>query len=317
MNCWKAKRLKKKPKTTVECQLCGKRLGYITATHFTKCHLGWDSVRYQKTFPDSPMRVHSSDTKDQMSVTRINNWKDPEKRRIMTDQLIGRKFSEEGCKSIGKSRIGKKINRIKSVWNKGKKMSSEYCQTMSIAAAKRKPTVKGYISAKTGKKITYRSYWELCYYLHLEYRNDVVAYAVESFFIEYEDLQGKTRRYIPDVLIWFDNGVILLVEIKASWALEKQDTLIKIAAGKAYARSHGWSFKVVTEKQFNFDRMLISSLADHFDNNINDQKVQRLVAEASQADNATTSARLLVNNQDEDIVRHSEETRRSGIKSPE
>ena len=291
-------------------------MGMITPTHFAKFHSGWDSDRYRKSFPDSPMRVFSDDTRLKMSVTRKDNWNDPEKRAVMADQLIGRKFSAEACKRLSEFKTGRKINRVKPVWNKGKKMSSEFCQKMSKSAAKRKPTTKGYVSAKTGRKVLYRSAWELCYYLHLEYRNDVVDYAVEPFSIKYEAVDGKTRRYVPDVKVVFEDGSVVLVEIKASWALKDPRTLIKIAAGEAYARSQDWCFEVVTEKQFNFDRMLISSLADHFDNNIYDQKVQRLVAEASRANKATTSARPLSNNQGEDIVRHSEEIRRSGIKSP-
>jgi len=292
-------------------------MGMITPTHFAKFHVGWDSDRYRKTYPDSPMRVFSGDTRLKMSVARKENWNDPEKRKIMTDQLTGRKFSEKACREISERRTGKKINRVKPAWNKDKKMSSEYCQKMSESAVNRKPTTKGYVSAKTGMKVLYRSAWELCYYLHLEYRNDVVDYAVEPFSIKYEAIDGKVRRYVPDVKVVFEDGSIVLVEIKASWALKDPRTLIKIAAGEAYARSQGWCFEVVTEEKFNFDRMLISSLADHFDSsNIYDQKVQRLVAEASRADKATTSARLLSNNQDEDIVRHSGETRRSGIKNP-
>lgn len=239
----------------------------------------------------------SNETKERMSLTRKHNLTDPVVRKEATKHLCkGRQLSETCKKRMSQVRFGKRhkpetLELMRKI-NTGKKLSEYTCQLISEKASARRPNCRLYRSVKTGLVVTYRSHWELCYYLMLEYSADVIHYEVEKIQISYVRLDGRHRIYRPDVLVNYRDGRTVLVEIKASWALKQNNNPAKFEAGRLFAEANGWVFEVVTELTFDFDRKLIRSLAAAFENENEPLKVQRLIGEAAQANTPNTSAGL-------------------------
>lgn len=183
--------------------------------------------------------------------------------------MNGKKHSESTKKKMSQSAKGR------TPWNKGKKTppdvrlkqskvargrkaSVEARKNMSIAqlkaikeGKKRIPSNGNFIcghfySTKNKKIIHYRSSYELMAYNLLEVNNNVSCYRVEPLAIEYR-MNGKTRLYIPDILILYKNGNKKIVEVKPKRMLSEFINKKKIAAAKEYCQNNNMEFAVWTE----------------------------------------------------------------------
>lgn len=112
--------------------------------------------------------------------------------------------------------------------------------------------IGGYItSKKTGKRFFFRSLLELCFILYLEKSSKV-------YYYEYEPIHIKCKNgsiYTPDFLI--NNKY--LIELKSYNFIYKQKGSIqkkfeeKCQYGKEYAEEHNLIFKVIFDKDINFE----------------------------------------------------------------
>lgn len=111
----------------------------------------------------------------------------------------------------------------------------------------------------------YRSGWELTFMLFLDSNNNILQWSSESVVIPYRHpFTGKTTNYIPDFLVHYQNKfgkqLAELVEIKPkkqslieSRSASAKDRMVvainhaKWAAAAAWCRTHGLTFRVVTE----------------------------------------------------------------------
>jgi len=104
-----------------------------------------------------------------------------------------------------------------------------------------------YFSPKLNEEIAYRSSWEKIAYESLDRNERVLAYIPEPFSIEYK-FGGITRRYIPDILISYSDGVTKLVEIKPKDLLKRDKKILaKNKAARRYCKKNGYLFEVWTE----------------------------------------------------------------------
>ncbi len=85
--------------------------------------------------------------------------------------------------------------------------------------------VGDYTSTKTGKIIAYRSSWELEYAKRLDADDNVAMWEYEPFAIVYE-VDGESKRYLPDFLVTYVDGVKELVEVKPK---ELESTIVNQA----------------------------------------------------------------------------------------
>lgn len=69
-----------------------------------------------------------------------------------------------------------------------------------------------HLSSKTGREHVFRSSWEKQYFELLDTDDDVITWRSEPFSISYE-LDGKQRRYVPDVIVTRRDRV-QLIEVK-------------------------------------------------------------------------------------------------------
>ncbi len=122
-----------------------------------------------------------------------------------------------------------------------------------INLLKGKSWKRGYFySHKNGKKIHYRSSYELTAYEILEQMSKVKNYEIEPFGIPYKFF-GAIRRTVPDILITYTDGSKELIEVKSEWNLKDKRTNCKIWAMNDHAVSKGWLFNVWTEKQLGLE----------------------------------------------------------------
>ena len=110
--------------------------------------------------------------------------------------------------------------------------------------------ITGYFySDKNQKDLYYRSSYELKAYQILESDKSVGFYKPEPFKIPYIDEEGVVRRYIPDILITYNNSTQRLIEIKPKKLLGDIRNQLKIESAKEYCKSNNLFFEVWTEQE--------------------------------------------------------------------
>ena len=97
----------------------------------------------------------------------------------------------------------------------------------------------------------YRSLFELNAILHLESSEDVISYTFEPYNIEYF-FDGKTRHYIVDCLIEYEDGTKSIVEFKPSCHVVHEKNIAKFRAAEKFANENGFRVEVWTEKSHGF-----------------------------------------------------------------
>jgi len=102
-------------------------------------------------------------------------------------------------------------------------------------------------SQKNGKKMHYRSGYELEVYQCLEKMEDVVRYHVEPFGVPYW-FQGEQKNYFPDLMVEFTDGHIEVWEIKPKQQTAYEVNDAKWTAADRYCEARGWHFEVKTEQ---------------------------------------------------------------------
>lgn len=105
-------------------------------------------------------------------------------------------------------------------------------------------------SKKCGKKMHYRSNYELEVYQCLEQMGNVLKYDVEPFSIPY-CFRGKNKRYFPDLIVEFCDGTACVWEIKPKNQKGMEQNQAKWAAAKYFCELRGWNFEVLTEEDIN------------------------------------------------------------------
>jgi len=77
--------------------------------------------------------------------------------------------------------------------------------------------------------------------------------SVTSYAFEPKVQLPSGRWILPDFVVYFGDGLITLIEVKASWVLglpPEHKVQIRLRAACSYAESMGWEFMVWTEKDF-------------------------------------------------------------------
>jgi len=104
-----------------------------------------------------------------------------------------------------------------------------------------------FFSKKNNKNLFFRSGMEMEFYKILEKKNDVARYTPECLEIEY-NFQGRTHRYIPDILVEYTNGKRQLWEIKPKSQTKLPKNLAKWEAANSYCQKRNIEFIVLTER---------------------------------------------------------------------
>lgn len=172
-----------------------------------------------------------------------NNYaKRPECKQKISEKLkgnkhtLGYKFTEEQRKNVKLA--------IKKSWDESPERKLKLSQTIYC-----NPKYKqGYFdSKKNGKKIHYRSSFELEMYNILENIEEVLEYDTECLGIEYI-YRGKKKMYLPDVIVKFKD-LTYIIEIKPKHMLSDELNMIKFQAARQYCELNNMKFLIVTEDE--------------------------------------------------------------------
>lgn len=93
-------------------------------------------------------------------------------------------------------------------------------------------------SPKTGLVSTFRSSWEKVLMQQLDADPSVVSWKSEGFCIPYE-LDGKMRRYVPDLLVDYADGHREFVEVKPHELRNHPKNVAKREAAKKWCNENG------------------------------------------------------------------------------
>ena len=85
--------------------------------------------------------------------------------------------------------------------------------------------------------------------IYLDGNEKVVSYSYEAIKTPYVSNKktGKTRNYIPDFLVKWEDGLTEVVEIKPKKKLAGALVQKKVLAGEAWCITNGLSWRVLTE----------------------------------------------------------------------
>lgn len=109
---------------------------------------------------------------------------------------------------------------------------------------------RGVHSSPKAGDCSYRSGWELVYMQWLDANPAVLKYSYEGLIIEYVSniRTGKLRKYYPDFMVDYE-GRQELIEIKPAKRVTQVKVAKKLKAAEAWCKTHGVTFKVITEKE--------------------------------------------------------------------
>lgn len=196
------------------------------------------------------------------------------------DGQLGLVKSEEHCKNLSKAILGISLE------NRGHKLDCNCCickakrgeafgednpfynkvhteSTISVLSKKASDRlilgfgkVTGhFISKKNKKGFCYRSSWELMFMEILEEDESVVSYEYEPFRIKYLDENKVLRFTVPDFCVVDLCGKESIVEIRPSWRLEDERTVLGMEAVADFCKENNkkyiWINDFSNEKKFN------------------------------------------------------------------
>jgi hypothetical protein len=192
-----------------------------------------------------------------------------ETKRKISAATKGRKLSEKHKRKIGEANKGvsrgkgvkksaehKRKIGAKSKGNKvwlGRKHKEESKRKISKGLTKaylegrhdvsNLTYITGYHNSPKAGRVYYRSSLELEYYKALDSEDNVKSYKVEPEAVNYE-IDGRRRRYIPDLYVEYADGDWCIAEVKPSCFLEDEVVQAKVCAAE---EEYGDHFEVWTE----------------------------------------------------------------------
>jgi hypothetical protein len=123
-------------------------------------------------------------------------------------------------------------------------------------------------SSKTEQPVQLESALERDFCCLLEFDTNVANYVEQPVIIKYS-LQGHTRRYTPDFLIYYkDAKPAVLAEIKyqADLYANQSEYKLKFDAAREYASAQGWEFCIYTEAEIRTIYLKNAKFLLHFRN---------------------------------------------------
>ena len=144
-----------------------------------------------------------------------------------------------------------------------------------MARRKKRYRTGSYTSTKTGKKMWYRSSYELRLMKCLDHDNGVEGYEYETVIIEHKQNRvlteneihltaRKNRSYTPDFIIALCKGKKLMVEVKSMGTLLSNPTQRKKMLGEQYCKMHDMHYILWTlEDIIPYEMRLGIDMPDH------------------------------------------------------
>lgn len=101
---------------------------------------------------------------------------------------------------------------------------------------------------KAGREVQFESWQERALLLRLDRDPDVRDYSSQPETFEYVDMQGKTRHYTPDFIVWRYTGRIEVHEVTLAKRQMSPEMQRREAVGSMICQARGWCYLVHTEE---------------------------------------------------------------------
>jgi hypothetical protein len=112
-----------------------------------------------------------------------------------------------------------------------------------------------------GLSIPFESSLERDFLVLLDFDPTVVDVRGQPIRIDYVDSVGRSRHYTPDFLVEYDEGDVVLYEVKYRSTLREEWALLKpkFRGARKYAKARGWRFSIITDQEIRGTAMLANA----------------------------------------------------------
>ncbi len=150
---------------------------------------------------------------------------------------------------------------VNSLKKKSKKKKINVYFNKKDTKGKTKYISGNFYSEKNKSNYPYKSSYELAYLTKLEEDKQVVKYLYEPFQIPYIDFYKKQRNYLPDFMVLYASGKILITEIKPEAMLQDYDVKAKATAAKKFIEQTYPELDI--EYQFITEKKLFKNITEY------------------------------------------------------
>nr|BAH15067.1 hypothetical protein [Vibrio parahaemolyticus] len=120
------------------------------------------------------------------------------------------------------------------------------CMKKRIIKNSKVKNISRFVSLKTDSVQTTESDLEFDACFHFEFATNVKSFETQPLGFEYR-LNGRLRRYTPDMLCYFNDGYATYYEVKPKWVTERDEFKKKFDAQKQQSIANGYDLLVLTE----------------------------------------------------------------------
>lgn len=172
-----------------------------------------------------------------------------ETKKKMSEIMSGRQYTEEHKKNISDGRKKLLDSQGGLLKETREKLSKAAIQQHINGFDPKTHHAKGHhYSSKCDRVVPFRSSYEKKALMKLDADDDVIKYEYESVVIEYQNpIKGITGSYLVDLLVYYKDGTVKLIEVKPNAWLENPIVLAKLEAAHAYASSNNMIFEIWEE----------------------------------------------------------------------
>ena len=234
---------------------------YDTSGHTSDCPCAVCKSKRGETFGEGNNffgKKHSDDTKSKQSAAKqdksyeeIYGAEEGKRlRALRSKESTGRPQSAQKSQKISAKLKGvpKSVahkQKLSDIWDIGH--TAEVINKMG-EISKSNYKRGAFKSYKNNCDIFFQSSYELYTYVCLEHNKSVKSYGRCTFSIPYI-VNGKSRRYVPDIDIQYIDGSRVILEIKPTRLINDPEVAAKKQAGEKYCTEHGIVYEMWTEEE--------------------------------------------------------------------
>lgn len=177
----------------------------------------------------------------------------PEKRKELYGHFAGKKHSPETLKKMSDSAKRRKprVFSEQARDNISKAIAKSFIDGKMNHVTRPSHYKSGWFDSDKTGMVFFRSALEMDSLKIVSCCPSIRRCVMEPFSLEYANKGGKVRRYIPDMLIYFEDGRKWLVEIKPWFQTQDPENHLKWASALEWAKKNQARFVVWTEKGLN------------------------------------------------------------------
>lgn len=244
----------------MKCMICNKEFKYINSAHLSSHNITLDedkemfpgaetiSLETREKMRKATVRIHTGMKRSIKSRKRMSEVR---KKKIANGDIIT-PFMCMDKRGENNPTWGSKYHTSDEIKAFKEHNSNIMIERITNGIHSSSYTNGKFLSAKNNKDFLYRSSYELRMLNILEHLDCIVNYQYEKIAIPYM-FGGITHNYIPDFLIEFNDGTIVLCEIGPSTFKIHKNAREKAKQESAleYCRENNINFTIITDDSIN------------------------------------------------------------------